>query len=472
LAQASRLPYGKQFSPSQGIDLTRVLALAAAHEGDRAALQRALRSAYFDARSASESNRDTLALNLFLSLRSYALVEGGERGVPYALSATGRGIRSIRGKRAKLDKLAEHILTNLSGMQMLEAISSIQSQGRTVTVHEVARVLRGIGVDPGGSSGENINPMRLWLEQAGVLNGWEIDNVTLKRIVGASADEISDLAALPVEQRALLLALASMSGSPPFVAASVRALAETQVPGLSYDIKTFAKSVLTPLESAGWISVRKTTAGRGAKSHSLTPTSKFTSTIREPLAIALATQVHLYDPASLRRPLADLLTIVTGDASSPHERGLALEGVCVQLIWLMGARFVSWRRRGDETSGAEVDVIAELAERQYWLVQVQSKASAISGRDVVDREVGVAQTLKSNVLLLVSARRVGEAARRAADRHMQETGLAILFIDGSDLRAARSGAEIAGALGREWARVERVRSPRGRERATSVRSGA
>lgn len=173
MSETPRLPYGKQFSPSQGIDLTRVLALAAAHEGDRAAFQRALRSAFFDARSASKSNRDTLALNLFLSLRSYALIEGGERGVPYTLSATGRGIRSIRGKRAKLDVLAEHILTNLSGMQMLEAISSIQSQGRTVTVSEVARVLRGIGVDPGGSSGENINPMRLWLEQANVLNGWD-----------------------------------------------------------------------------------------------------------------------------------------------------------------------------------------------------------------------------------------------------------------------------------------------------------
>lgn len=466
------MPYGKQFSPRQGVDLTQVLDLASAHEGDRTAFQRALRSAYFDARGTSASNRDTLALNLFLSLRSYGLIEGGESGVPFKLSATGHSIRSARGRRKKLDLLAEHIITNLHGMQMLEVISSTQSQGRRVTVAEVAQALRGIGVDSGGSSGENINPVRLWLEQAGVLDGWDIDDVTLKRIVGASADEISDLTALPLEQRALLLALASLSGPPPFVAASVRSLAETQVPGLSYDIKTFVKSVLKPLESAGWVTAGKTTTGRGAKSHSLTPTQKFDTTIREPLATALATQVHLHDPASLRRPLADLLSVVTSDASSSHEKGLALEGVCVQLIWLMGARFVSWRRRGDETSGAEVDVIAELAERQYWLVQVQSKASAISGRDVVDREVGVAQTLKSNVLLLVSARKIGEAARRAADRHMQETGLAILFIDGSDLRAARTGAEIASALGREWARVERVRSPRGHERASSVRSDA
>lgn len=472
MPEDSRLPYGKQFSPSQGIDLARVLALAAANEGDRAAFERELRSAFFDGRSTSKSNRDTLALNLFLSLRKYALVEGGEPGVPYALTATGRSIRSARSKRAKLDLLAEHILTNLRGMQMIEVIASIQSQGRTVTVAEVAKGLRGIGIDPGGSSGELVNPMRLWLEQAGVLNGWEIDNAALKRIVGASADEISDLAALPLEQRALLLALASMSGRPPFVAASVRTLAETQIPGLVFDIKTFAKSVLSPLESAGWISVKKTTAGRGAKSHSITPTGKFVSTVREPLATALATQVHLHDPASLRRPLTELLAIVTDDASSSHEKGLALEGVCIQLIWLMGARFVSWRRRGDETSGAEVDVVAELAHRQYWLVQVQSKASAISGRDVVDREVGVAQTLKSNVLLMVSARKISEAARRAADRHMQETGLAILFVDGSDLRAARSGAEIAATLEREWARVERVRSPRGLERATSVRRDA
>jgi hypothetical protein len=77
----------------------------------------------------------------------------------------------------------------------------------------------------------------------------------------------------------------------------------------------------------------------------------------------------------------------------------------------MGARFVDWRQRGVETGGAEVDLVTESIGAPYLLIQVQSKASAITGRGRIDREVGVASSLKSNAILFVTAKRVGLARR-------------------------------------------------------------
>ena len=63
---------------------------------------------------------------------------------------------------------ASHILLNLNGVQLLEVVHSAQARGGTLTVRMVASELLALGIDPGGTSGKNINPLRLWLERAGV----------------------------------------------------------------------------------------------------------------------------------------------------------------------------------------------------------------------------------------------------------------------------------------------------------------
>jgi hypothetical protein len=177
---------------------------------------------------------------------------------------------------------------------------------------------------------------------------------------------------------------------------------------------------------------------------------------------AVIEQVHVRNPASLRRPLPELLDVVENAANTSHKRGLALEAVSVQVVRLVGARLLGWRVRGTATGGAEVDVVADTVQPPYLLIQIQSKASAINGREVIDREVGVATALKSNVILFVTAKNVGAAARRAAAMHMRETALAILFLAGADLRGGLAG--ITAAMRREWAVVRKIRSERGQER--------
>ena len=262
--------------------------------------------------------------------------------------------------------------------------------------------------------------------------------------------------------------MATVTDPPPYNGAALRHLAEIQSPSVAFDTKTFAKDVLGRLEKDGWITVSKTTGGRGAKSHGVTPTKRFQEVVREPLLKAVIDQVHLQDPASLRRPLPELLAVVEDLSRSSHDRGLALEGVCIQVVRLAGMRFLGWRVRGDQTNGAEVDVIAETASPPFLIVQIQSKASAITGREIIDREVGVSAALKSNVILFVTGKTVGGAARNAATTHMQESALSIMFLDSEDLRSASAAQNLGDGLAREWERVRAIRSRRGQERVTSL----
>ncbi|MGH2764964.1 MAG: restriction endonuclease [Actinomycetota bacterium] len=149
---------------------------------------------------------------------------------------------------------------------------------------------------------------------------------------------------------------------------------------------------------------------------------------------------------------------VRDDSLSTDRRGKALEGVALQLARALGLRFVAWRRRAHETGGAEVDLIAAQANGRFAIWQIQCKVGSIRSRDVVDREVGVAQPLKSNVILFVTAGTVGEAVRDAAETHMKATGLNIIFLDGDDLDTVTAGRSPAQAVDREFARVAKVRT--------------
>ncbi|NEN05851.1 hypothetical protein G3T36_08190 [Diaminobutyricibacter tongyongensis] len=435
--------------------------MASTYSGNRNELHAAIGRRFFS-KPNDPHNEVKSGGNAFLALRAHGLVSGNESFVLTPLAERLLGTRSEGELHAIF---ATHLLLEHQGIQLVEVVESLQARGERVTASRVARDLTAIGVYPGGKSGENINPMRLWLAKAGVFTqDWTISESTLKGLIGATAGELAVLTALPLTQQALLRAMATVTDVPPLSGAMLRALAELQTPGLDIDAKRFAPSTLRSLEDGGWIDVTKSTSGRGAKSHQVVPTQKFRSMIAEPLMNVVIEQVHLQDPTALRRPIRDLLAVVNDKARSNHERGLALEGVCIQVARVAGARFLSWRLRSEDTEGAEVDVVAESVHAPYQIMQIQSKASAISGREVVDREVGVSAALKSNVILFVSSKSVGPAARSAANAHMRESSLSILFLAGSDLVDARLGA----ALSREWEQVRRVRSYRGRERAKAL----
>jgi hypothetical protein len=458
-----RLPYGKQISPNQ-IDLRRALRLVRDNPRNRDALYRAIGDAFFKDRD----DRRTFGMNAFLAMRFYRLVTEDEE---YALTTLGEDLLKTENEQAFHERLGRHILLNLHGLQVVEAVDSLQSRGVNVNVETVAQELTTLGIKSGGDSGEDINPLRLLLERAGVFvagkGHWTIDSAVVKKLTGASTAEISEIVDLTKSQQAFLRALATYTDEESPVASKVRSLAEVQNPGIRFDTKTFADRVVRRLADDGWVEAEKATRGRGAKPYRVTPTEKFREIISEPLMNTVLEQTHLLDPASLRRPLRELLTVVNDEKNETnHARGLALEGVCIQIVRMLGARFLGWRLRGDQTAGAEVDLVAETSNDPYLLIQLQSKASAISGREIIDREVGVAQSLKCNVILFVSAKNVGGAARRAAATYMQETNLAVLFLEGTDLRGG--AAAVAAGIAREWSHVRLIKAKRGRERTRAM----
>lgn len=465
LVSDERLPFGKQISPKQ-INLRLALQIVHKLPGDRDALDRAFGDAFFKGRD--DKNRRISGMNTFLAMRSYRLITEGD---DYTLTVLGKDLLNTEDEQAFLERFGQHILLNLHGLQVVEVVASLQSRGVAVKVETVAQELSVLGIESGGDSGENINPLRLWLESAGVFMAsegrWTIDSDVVAKLTGASTSELSDIVDLDRQQQAFLRALATYTDETSPVASTVRSLAEVQSPGIRFDTKTFAERVVNRLADDGWLEVEKATQGRGAKSSRVTPTDKFRRIISEPLMKAVLDQTHLLDPASLRRPLGDLLAVVNDvQNETNHARGLALEGVCIQVLRMIGARFLGWRLRGDQTAGAEVDLVAEASNNPYVLIQLQSKASAINGREIIDREVGLAQSLKSNVILLVTAKNVGDAARRAAASHMQESNLALLFLNGTDLKGG--APTVAAGIAREWNRVRLVKAKRGQERAVAL----
>ncbi|WP_104091795.1 hypothetical protein [Arthrobacter sp. GMC3] len=460
-----RLPFGKQISPNQ-INLREALQLVRDNPGDRGTLEREMGNAFFGSRD--DKNRRISGMNTFLAMRSYCLVTGDTE---YALTALSEELLTTKDEQSFLERLGQHILLDLHGLQVIEVVDSLQSRGVKVKAETVAQELIALGIEPGGASGENINPLRLWLERAGVFvagkGQWTINSDVVKKLTGASTAEISEIVDLDKPQQAFLRALATYTDEESPLASKVRLLAEIQNPGIRFDTKVFADRVVKRLAVEGWVTLEKATGGRGSKSGRITRTDKFRQIISQPLMETVLEQTHLLDPVSLRRPLAELLKIVNDEKNeSSHARGMALEGVCIQIVRMMGANFLGWRLRGDQTAGAEVDLVAATSNNPYLLIQLQSKASTISGREIIDREVGIAQSLKSNVILFVSAKKVGEAARRAAAIYMRTTSLAVLFLEGPDLSGGSSA--VAAAIAREWGYVRLIKAKHGQERTRAM----
>ena len=184
-----RLPYAKQISPTQ-VELRVLLQLAHDAVGDRETCEVAIGRRFFP-KDADPENERISGMNCFLSMRAHGLVAGDN---PYTLTDLAAELLATDTEDALNAIFAQHLLLEMHGLQLVEVVDSLQAHAEKVTVPRVAAELQALDIDPGGRSGENVNPMRMWLERAGLLKGkWIIDSAVLKRLVGASTDELSEL---------------------------------------------------------------------------------------------------------------------------------------------------------------------------------------------------------------------------------------------------------------------------------------
>ena len=168
----------------------------------------------------------------------------------------------------------------------------------------------------------------------------------------------------------------------------------------------------------------------------------------EPLLEQLKTQTDPKLVALLRKPLPDILSGLSDKRR--HVKGLALEALAFKIMRLLDMDYVATRLRGSQTGGAEVDLIFQSARLVFSRWQIQCKNTPRVALDDVAKEVGLTHFLKSNAIVIVSTGKVGPEARRYANRIMRDSNLAVVMIDGDDLKLiSKSPARVVRVFQRE-----------------------
>ncbi len=449
----SDLPFGSEFSPSQ-ISLRGVLESAKRHEGDSRGLETALLDQYFAEHQTSDYNKRKLANNCKLAMIAYGLIDRQAR-----LTPLGQKLYGQREEDAiSIAELARHILNNLHGIILVQCVLDMQTGAETVDLEKLRQWLdeRGIHFPRGG---KHPSIMRLWLEKAGVFaGGWRVNEARFKEVLGVSTDEIEALATLSQEQRAYLKTLANMAGPGPYASNDIEKLATTTY-GIRFSEKNLPKTVLYPLEQAGYIALVRGTKdkGRGAKPFLVTATEKVQADIVGPLLHQLEQQTASDLRPLLRKPLADILADL--NVEDRHLRGLALEALAFKLMRLVDLTYVATRLRGTATGGAEVDVIFESSRLVFSRWQIQCKNTGRVSLDDVAKEVGLTHMLKSNVIVMVSTGEIGAEARKYANKVMADSNLCIVMIDRGDVREIeRNPATIVDVFNREAKHAMKIKA--------------
>lgn len=423
----STLPFGSEFSPSV-IDLRKLLELASKHGGDTRALQDAIRKLYFASHGGGVAdNQQKLAMNCRLGMKAYGLLDKVSN-----LTSVGKELLKLKGDESALyETFARHILLHCHGMGLVQCIRDMNVAGEVVNLTTLREGLanRGISYPRGG---KHPSMMRLWLELAGIFTGgrWQIDEIRLKAVLGTAKDDFGALAALTPEQRFFLKALGNTGVTTPQPSNEIAKLAAVTY-GIRFPEKSLPKLVLDALVQAGYITVTKTTGGRGAKPFMVAPTTKLVRDVVDPLIDQLKDQIDLKLRGLLRKSLGDIIAEI--DSKDRHVSGLALEALAFKLMMLLDMTYVATRLRAQATGGAEVDLVFESARLVFSRWQVQCKNTARVSLDDVCKEVGLTHFLKSNVIVVVSTGEIGPEARRYANKIMTDSNLCIVLIDRADL---------------------------------------
>ena len=422
----SDLPFGSQFSPSQ-IYLPRVLELVHECGGTTQQFTERIRQEFFSHHADGDKQQQLeLAKNVRLALRGYGIVGEDER-----FTGIGRELYGLRqdGDRL-LAALAQQILLHGRGLDLCRAIISLRTLGDEPTLLALAKELKRGGLYV-PASGTHISTMKQWLQNAGVIDeDLEVNEERLRELIGYGLEDLDELASFSPLQRAFLRALASLAPENWTSSADVARHAE-MLAHVEFNPKDLPKQVLFPLRDGGYIELRKSTSGRGAKPYEVRPTEKFRIEHMEPILAALAELAGVpYEV--LRAPLDKALE----DLGNPekHVKGKALEKVAIHLTRLLDLRFVAWRHRWTETGGAEVDHIAEGTNLAFARWQIQCKNTPTVSHGDVAREVGLVDDYRSNVVMLVTTGKFSGPAKTYVENRMKKSHLNFVLVDGRDLR--------------------------------------
>lgn len=214
------------------------------------------------------------------------------------------------------------------------------------------------------------------------------------------------------------------------------------------------KEYLEPLKSIGFIDY-ESRGTSGGKTSTLSTTDKFNIEVLKPFLSTTTKTLDATLTAHYRKSLDEIYSEL--DSKDKYTKGLALEAFAVQVMRLLGLRFVAWRKRArDETGQAEVDVIMSglmggVATR--WQVQCKNTPSGRLSLEDVAREIGLTFITKATHVLFIANCRATRDATEFANEVMRNSSLCIMVVDKEDFDLIRESRSVIGDVIRAKSRA-------------------
>lgn len=374
----------------------------------------------------------------------------------YVLTELGETLVGLREQAVAMNTtFAQHVLLNCQGLVMIAAIRDLMAAHVDLKKLTITKELERRGLHM-STNAKHANVLRQWLERFGVLNAqrtratlWEPNEDAIKRILGLSMQDLDALSDLTSEQRDFARALALIDEDN--VSSNEVRDQAIALYGTQFAEGGLPQSVLHKLQAAGLITWTKTTDGRGAKPHLVSPTEKLRNALLVPAMEAMKNSIG----ANYRKIIRMRFDEIVHDLESENVniKGLALEALAVRLALLLDLSFVKWRHRSNAaTGGTEVDVIVEGARLIFSRWQIQCKNTKSADVDQLAKEVGVAVAMRTNVVMFVCTGTIGAAVRTFARTVMENTSMQIILLDKSALVRIRSCPASISAILNEHAR--------------------
>lgn len=310
-----KFTYGHQFEPEK-FSLTEITKLCQDYEPNREYLEQQILNRYFINHSQQSSNQGSvsnnqkkLAMNCFLSLRAYQIIEtidqhgnktSDRRSKLYKLTEIGEKILEQQQHINDIYRLfSQHILTNLTGMSLLKSIEAINTRGETPTLELIAYELQEMGysISPNAIY---TSTMRKWLKIAGVLEKeYDINWDIVYELLGANKDYVDELYTLTSPQKYFLLSMIQLDVKDftPWneIAKYAKSRYQIRLPS-----KTFVKDIIEPLVSIDLIETKKITTGRGAKPNLVRVTEKAKNELITSLISTIANLTNISETELIR----------------------------------------------------------------------------------------------------------------------------------------------------------------------------
>lgn len=428
-----RIPSAPDFSPSQ-IDLQLLLDVVAANSGIRESVDAAIADTF-------PKIGVKRAKNPRIALGDYGLYDKTAHG----LSPLGESLRALGAGALQDEALAKHILLELNGLDVLQAVHDLTQRGEKANKATLDAELRQRGFDISKDTTRHTFMLH-WLARSGVSayvdGSWSVSDKRLRELVGITFGEVDDFSTLTVNQRLFGLTLkriAAVEGTTPVRVKRVRAETEALYSGVAFK-GALRESVIRPLVAVGFVTESEMQSS--GKSGLIGATQKLID-LDVDLAERLSTGLIPPELRSrLNTPLIEIHhSLEHGDK---NQRGIALELLALRMAYDVGLAPMGFRERSVDTGYAEVDLIAEGAHLLFsrWLFQCKAVKGNVALNDLA-KEIGMATVLRAQVVVMVSLSSFSKDLVEHAARVTENTNLQVVLIDGRVLAGYRSRGSVA-----------------------------